>query len=136
MNTTQTRKKSISLIYRGFETSAQDAAKLFGVPASRFGNRGEPVKRGVKTLLTRSYVGFSVDFKNDHTLCDMLPVLLAHLGGLDHLCDVKNRIQPEFVEIHFDIPVSNADEMQDGYLSAGVIADIFRLKANLSLAFF
>lgn len=74
------RKKSVSLTFRGFERAAEDVAGLVGVKASRLGNRGEPVKPGVKTLLTRSYVIFSVDVESDCELNDMLHGAGLHAG--------------------------------------------------------
>lgn len=137
MNSTTSRHKSVSITLRGFDPSADEVATLVGVAASRLGNLGEAVKPGVKARLTRSYVIFSLDFLNDHELHKMLPELLAHLGGVSHICKIQNQIQPEFTEIHFDLPVSiGADESQDGYLPSAVISDVFKLKASLSFGFF
>ncbi|HEY1102451.1 MAG TPA: hypothetical protein VGE70_03420 [Burkholderiaceae bacterium] len=136
MNSMTTRKKSVALVLRGFDLTAQEVATLVGVETSRLGNRGEPVKPGVKTRLVRSHVGFAMEFSNDAELCDMLPALLTHLGGVDHLCRVRDQVQPEFSEIHFDLPVRESDELQDGYLSTTVIADVLQLRASLSFGFF
>jgi hypothetical protein len=130
------RRKSVSLTFRGFDITAEEVADLLGVAASRLGNRGEPVKLGVMTRLTRSYTIFSMDFVSDCELNDMLPALLARLGGLSHLLQVRNVVQPEFLEIHFELPVRESDEVQDGYLSEAVVADVFQLKASLSFGFF
>lgn len=130
------RQKTVSFLFRGFNLTAQEVATLVGVDASRLGNRGELVKPNVKTRLTRSYVGFSMDFPSDYALCDMFPALLAHLGGVDHLCRVRNQIQPKFSEIDFDLPVRQSDELQEGCLSTTVIADVFQLKASISFGFF
>ncbi|MDT7517136.1 hypothetical protein [Rhodoferax mekongensis] len=136
MNSTRDRKKSISLIFRGFDLTAQEVASLVEVMPSRLGNRGEPVKPGVKTRLVRSYVGFSMDFSNDYALCDMVPAFLAHLGGVDHLCQIKNQVRPEFFEIDCHLPVGGTDDIQDGHFPTTVIADIFKLGATLGLSFF
>jgi hypothetical protein len=136
MSSSFNRKKSVSLTFRGFEMPAEDVASLLGVAASRVGNRGEPVKPDVKTLLTRSYAIFSMDFPSDHRLNDMFPALLARLGGVDRLLQVRNEVQPEFFEVDFDLPVRASDESQEGYLSEAVIADAFRLKVSLSFGFF
>jgi hypothetical protein len=77
-----------------------------------------------------------MDFVSDCELNDMLPALLARLGGLSHLLQVRNVVQPEFLEIHFELPVRESDEVQDGYLSEAVVADVFQLKASLSFGFF
>lgn len=130
------RKKSVSLTFRGFDMASENIAILLGVAAARSGNRGELVKLGVKTLLTRSYTIFSIDFADDYELNDMLPALLARLGGVNRLLQVRNEVQPEFLEINFDLPVRKSDESQDGYLSETVIADVCQLKASLSFGFF
>lgn len=136
MSSSSNRKKSVSLTFRGFDIASETVANLLGVAASRLGNRGEPVKLGVQTLLTRSYTIFSMDFASDDELDDMLPALLARLGGVSRLLQVRNEVQPEFLEIHFDLPVRQSDESQDGYLSEAIIADVFQLKASLSFGFF
>ena len=136
MSSSSTRKKSVALTFRGFELAAEDVASLFGVEASRYGNRGEPVKLGVKTLLTRSYTIFSMEFASDYELNDMFTALLARLGGVSRLLQIRNEVKPEFLEIHFDLPVQTSDESQDGYLSETVVADLFQLKASLSFSFF
>lgn len=131
-----TRKKSVSLTFRGFDWTAQDVAILINATSSRLGNRGEPVRPGVKTLLTRSYVQYSMHFLDDHELCDMLPKFLTCLGGVEHLCQVQRKVQPEFSEFHVDLPVKESSESQDGYFSAADIVDISKLKASISLGFF
>lgn len=136
MNTTPEREKSISLTFRGFETPAQDVADLVGRVPKRVGNRGEPVKQGVKTPLTRSYAAFSMSFASDHALCNMLPALLEYLGGVEHLCRVRDQVKAEFVDIHFYLPAMTSDESQDGYLSTATMSDILRLKATPSFGFF
>lgn len=130
------RTKSVSLTFRGFDIASEEVARLMGVAASRLGNRGEPVKVGVRTLLTRSYTMFSMDFVSDYDLNDMFPVLLARLGGADRLLKMQEEVQPQFLEIHFDLPVRESEESQDGYLSETVIANVFQLKASLSFGFF
>lgn len=136
MSSPNVRRKSISLTFRGFALAAEEVVDLVGATASRLGNRGEPVKPGVKTLLTRSYAIFSMSFASDYELNDMLPTLLTHLGGLGRLVQIRNKLSPEFVEIHFDLPVAESEEPQDGYLSEAVVADISQLRASLSFGFF
>lgn len=130
------RTKSVSLTFRGFDMASEEVARLLGVAASRFGNRGDPVKVGVQTLLTRSYTIFSMEFAGDYDLNDMLPALLVRLGGADRLLKMRDEIQPEFLEINLDLPVRESEESQDGFLSAEVIADVFQLEASLSFSFF
>lgn len=136
MSSSPTRRKSVSLTFRDFNIAAEELVTLVGAAPSRFGNRGESVKPGIKTLLTRSYAIFSRDFEGGFELNDMLPALLAGLGGVDHLFQIRNQVKPEFLEIHFDLPVMKSDESQDGYLSEAVVADTFRLGASLSFGYF
>ena len=130
------REKSVSLTLRGFAAPAQDVADLVGRVPKRVGNRGEPVKQGVKTLLTRSYAAFSMSFANDHALCNMLPALLENLGGVEHLCQVRDEVKAEFVDVHFYLPAMTSGESQDGYLSGAAVSDIVQLKATPSFGFF
>lgn len=130
------RAKSASLTFRGFEIPAEDVARLAAIPASRLGNRGEPVKPGVKTLLTRSYILFSMDFASDADLNEMLPTLVARLGGVQKLLAMREEVRPEFLEFHIDLPTRTSEDSQDGYLLEAVIADLFRLNATISFAFF
>lgn len=136
MSSSSNREKSVSLTFRGFDVPAERVAELLGVAASRLGNRGEPVKPEVRTLLTRSYTKFSTNFASDHDLSDMLPTLFAQLGGVDRLLWLKEEVRPDFLDIHFDLPVRQSEDSQDGYLSEETIAAAFRLKACFSFGFF
>jgi len=130
------RKKSISLIFRGFNLAAQDVEALIGMTASRLGNVGDLVRPNVKTRLTRSYIGFTLDFQSSCELCDMLPALFNHLGGVDHLCGVRDKVLPEHFQIEFDLPTRTSEDVQDGYLPTDVIADVLKLRATLGFSFF
>ena len=130
------REKLVSLTLRGFDRTAQDAAALIGVIPSCLGNRGEPVRPTVKTLLVRSYVQYSMRFPDEYVLSDMLPDFLTYLGGVKLICDVQSQLQPEFSEFHFDLPVIESDESQEGYFSTADIADIAQLRASISLGFY
>ena len=77
-----------------------------------------------------------MEFASDYELNDMFTALLARLGGVSRLLQIRNEVKPEFLEIHFDLPVQTSDESQDGYLSETVVADLFQLKASLSFSFF
>lgn len=130
------REKMVSLTLRGFDCPAQEVASLFLVQSSKAGNCGEPVRPYVKTLLVRSYVQYSLRFASEHPLCEMLPDFLAYLGGIEHLCMVRKHVQPEFFEFHFELPVKQSMEPQDGYLATKDIEDIARLGASISLGFY
>jgi len=130
------RTKSVSITFRGFECTAEDVAGLMGVPATRLGNRGEPVKAGVKTLLSRSYVKFSREFASDQELSEMLPALFLYLGGTPRIKEVLDVARPEFVDISFDLPVRQSDDSQDGYLQEQSIREASELNASISFSFF
>ncbi len=136
MKSSIARSKSVALIFRGFELSVEEVEALVGVSATRCGTRGEPVRAGVKTLLIRSYVGYTHEFEDDCPLDDMVRSLLNKLGGVDHLCRVRAAVQPEFLEMDFKLPVKRSDEVQDGFLSPSVIASVFALQATVSFGFF
>jgi hypothetical protein len=136
MSSPQPRRKSVALTFRGFAVSVEELVALAGATPSRFGSLGEPVKLGVQTRLNRSYVIFSKEFESGFELNSMIPALLAELGGTDRICQLRDQVRPEFLEIHFDLPVMTADESQDGWLQETTIADAFRLGASLSFAYF
>lgn len=130
------RIKSASLTFRGFAAPAEDVIALVGVTPSLYGNRGEPVRPHVKTLLTRSYVIFSKEFGEGFELNDMLPALFEALGGVDRLRSLHEQVGSEFLELCIDLPARQSELSQDGYLSAAVIAEVHRLGASLSFAYF
>lgn len=130
------RTKSVSITFRGFQALAEEVASLVGVPAARLGNRGEPVKAGVKILLSRSYVKFSREFTDDQELSEMLPALFLYLGDTPRIKDILNVVRPEFVEINLDLPVRRSDDSQDGYLQGQSIREASDLNASISFSFF
>ena len=136
MNSMIARKKSISLIFRGFDLAVQDVEVLVGAPASRFGNAGEFVRPNVKPRMTRSFIGFTLVFQSNYELCEMLPALFNHLGGVDHLCEIRDKVLPEHFQIEFDLPAKESEDMQDGHLPIDVIADVLKLRTTLGFSFF
>lgn len=135
MTLKQIRFRSISLTFRGFELTPQEVESFVGVTATRLGNRGEPVKPGVKALLKRSVVKYSLEFSGGCRLDEMVPVLMQHLGGINHLCNVRDRVSPEFFEIDIVLPIKGSEEQEGGSLPPEVIADLYTLRASLSFQF-
>ena len=135
MNSKPARFKSISLTFRGFELPPQEVESIVGFPASTLGTRGKPVKPGVRTLLTRSFAYYSIEFPNGCRLDEMIPALLTHLGGVKHLCEVRDKVLPEFFEIDFVLPIKRSEEQEGGFLPPATIADVNLLKASLSFQF-
>jgi hypothetical protein len=108
---------------------------MIGVAASETGSQGEPVRPGVKTLLKRSFVRVSVEFPDGCRLDEMIPTLFARVGGVNHLCEIRERVSPEFLEIDLLLPVKDSDEQEGGFLPATTLADLNRLRATLSFQF-
>ena len=127
--------KSISLTFRGFDTPPQEVQAIVGVEASSLGSRGEPVRPGVKSLLKRSFAKFSVEFPSGCRLDEMFPALMAHLGGVHHLCDVRDQVRAEFFELDIVLPVKGSEEQEGGFLPPTIIADLYLLKVSLSFQF-
>jgi hypothetical protein len=130
------RVKSVSLNFRGLAGNADEVGALLGVPASMSGNRGELVRPYVKTRLARSYALFSKEFPFEFPLNEMLPALVKSLGGEENILRIKGRVQPEFLEVNFDLPSSSAEASQDGFLSEEVIATASRLGVSIGFEFF
>lgn len=135
MTLSQFRFRSISLTFRGFEFTPQEVESFVGVTATRLGSRGEPVKPGVKALLKRSVVKYSLEFPKGCRLDEMVPSLVQHLGGISHLCNARDRVLPEFFEIDIVLPIKGSDEQEGGFLPLEVIANLYTLRASLSFQF-
>jgi hypothetical protein len=135
MNSRPVALKSVTLCLRGFELTSQQVESIVGIAASGIGNRGEPVKPGVKTLLKRSYVSFSLEFAGGCRLDEMIPALLANLGGAAHLCEVRDQVAPEFFEFDIFLPIKGSVEQEGGFLSAATLGDLSLLRATLSFQF-
>jgi len=129
------RARSISLTFRGFELTPQEVESFVGVTATRLGKQGEPVKPGVKTLLKRPIVKYSLEFPYGCRMAEMIPALVQHLGGISHLCKVRDRVLPEFFEIDIVLPIKGSEEQEGGSLPSEVIADLYTLRASLSFQF-
>jgi len=127
--------KSAALCLRGFASTPQQVESMIGVTASETGSQGQPVRPGVKTLLKRSFVRVSIQFPDGCRLDEMIPALLARVGGVDHLIETIERVAPEYVEIDLVLPVKGSDEQEGGFLPATTLADLGRLRASLSFQF-
>ena len=106
--------KTASLTFRGFDVSPEDVESWLGVKATYLGVRGYPVRSGVKTTLNRSAASFSVESPNAVPLHEMIPALLAHVGGVDHLCNVRDKVKPEYLEIDLALPIKFSEEQEGG----------------------
>ena len=127
--------KSISLTFRGFELPPEEVEKLVGVKATRVLHKGAPVKPGVKTLAVRHAAKFELVFPAETELFKMVPAIMAHLGGVEHLVGVREKVAPEFVEVDVVLLVRNSEEQEGGFIETESLAALSRLGATLSLSF-
>lgn len=127
--------KSVALCLRGFELNPAQAEAIIGVSASELGARGEPVKPGVKSLLRRSFVRYSVEFSQDCRIDEMIPALWAYVGGFDKIKNATGKVKPEFLEIDLVLAVKNSDEQEGGFLPPETLAELSLLGASLTFQF-
>jgi hypothetical protein len=127
--------RSASLTFRGFELSPDDVESMVGVNAELLMLRGAPVKPGVATVARHSAAHFALHFSPSATLGSMIPALLNHLGGVDHLCAVRERVNPEHLEIDLSLSVKRSTEQEGGFIDASTLEDVCRLGATLSFQF-
>jgi len=131
----QTKTKIIKLTFRGFDISPAELESLVKITASRKATKGELRKPYLLTTWPRSFVSFKLEFDPHKRIAEMVPALLLSLGGIDHLCKVRDLVNPEFLEIDMFLPVRHSEEQEDGYFPLEVIRDICILRATLGLSF-
>ncbi|MGY2264540.1 hypothetical protein ACW9I4_04480 [Pseudomonas sp. SDT2931_S440] len=127
--------RSASLTFRGFALTLEDVESIIGAPSGLSGIRGKPAKHGVSTLLKRSFASYEVNFIEGCRLDEMIPKLLDSLGGVDHLSEAKQKINPDFFEINLVLPVKYSEDQEGGFLPPSTLAAIARLGATLSFSF-
>jgi hypothetical protein len=127
--------KSISLTFRGFESSPQEVESMIGISAFSSGMKGQVIKPGFGGTFKRSAVKFSIDFPNGCRLDEMFPALMLHIGGITHVCAVRNKVSPEFLEVDIVLPIKKSKEQEGGFLSNESITAISELGATLSFQF-
>jgi hypothetical protein len=127
--------KSTSLTFRGFDHDPVEVERLVGVQAQRLGTRGLPVKPGVFTLLTRSFAMFELSCTEDTSFDRALHDLLEHLGGVEHLLAVRQRVNPEFIDVCVTSGVRGSEEQEDSFVDPQTLGALSRLGAILSFMF-
>ncbi|WP_284449837.1 hypothetical protein [Spongiibacter tropicus] len=127
--------KEVSLTFRGFEKSPSEVVNLIGVEPSYIGTKGDPVKPGVKTLLRRSAVKFTVSFKEEVRLAEMIPAILEYVGGVNHMRKVSDVIKPEFIEVNLVLPVKYSEEQEGGSIDSKHLGALNAIGASLSFEF-
>lgn len=129
------KARSVSICFRGFDVPPSQVESIVGIPATLTGKKGDSVRPGVSAILKRSFVHYSVDFPGGSRLDEMVQTALDRLGGVQHLCEVRDRVQPEFLEIEIMLPVKHSEEQEGGLLSNAVLTEMVKLHASLSFGF-
>jgi hypothetical protein len=83
----------------------------------------------------RSAAQFEVEFTDEILIVDMIPALLAHTGGVEHLRLVRDQVLPEFLEINLLLPIKSSVSQDDGYVASETLQDLCHLGATLGLGF-
>ncbi|MBC7685496.1 MAG: hypothetical protein H7176_09745 [Bdellovibrionales bacterium] len=78
---------------------------------------------------------FEIEFTDETLIVDMIPAILAHAGGVEHLCSVRDQVSPEFLEVNLVLPIKHSDSQDDGYVDSETMQDLSRLGATLGLSF-
>jgi hypothetical protein len=129
------KPKSIAICFRGFELSVDEVESFMGKIASSKGSQGGPVKNGVKTILKRSFVRYSMDVNDECRLDEIMPRLFESLGGVKAISSVRDKVLPEFVDVDITIPVKGSEDQEGGFISRETLADLTLLCATLSFRF-
>lgn len=85
--------------------------------------------------MKRSFVRFSLGFPDGCRLDEMIPAILAHLGGTNHLREFIDQIKPELIEVDIRLPVRSSDEQEGGFLTPSTLTKLSPLGASLSFQF-
>ncbi len=128
-------KRSASLTFRGFLLSPEEVESLVGTKAVLLAQSGQPMRPGRPNVWARSAAKFKIEFEDNVPIVDMIPAILAHAGGLEHLYAVRNQISPEFLEIDLVLPIKKSEAQEDGYVDVPTLQELAHLQATLGLSF-
>jgi hypothetical protein len=128
-------KRSASITFRGFLLSPEGVERLVGVKAVLLAQSGQPMRSNRANVWLRSAAKFQVEFTDETRIADMIPAILAHAGGVEHLCAVRDQVLPEFLEINLALPIKHSEAQEDGYVEAETLKEMGRLGATLGLSF-
>ena len=128
-------KKSASLTFRGFSVNPETIQSLVGVQAKLLGLQGSPMRPGRPNVWQRSVAKFEVEFTENFPISEMLPSLFEHIGGIEHLCSIREKTSPDFFEIDMVLPVKSSNEQVDGFITTETLADLYRLQSTLGFSF-
>ncbi len=129
------KQKIAALTFRGFEVDPCQIEQMLGVKANDIGRRGSLVKPGVRTPLKRSFARFSIEIDINSRLDQVVPSLLAYLGGVEKIRSVRDVVLPEFFELDITWPVKSSDEQEGGFFPASVVSDLCHLQCAVSFGF-
>lgn len=108
---------------------------LVGVEAVLLAQAGQPMRPNRRNVWLRSAAKFEIEFTDETLIVDMIPAILAHAGGVEHLCSVRDQVTPEFLEVNLVLPIKHSDSQDDGYVGSETLHDLSRLGATLGLSF-
>ena len=128
-------KRSASLTFRGFLKNPEEVERLVGAKAVLLAQSGQPMRPSRPNVWLRSAAKFQVEFDDSALIVDMVPAILAHAGGLEHLCAVRNQVSPEFLEINLVLPIKFSEAQEDGYVDVQTLQQLAQLGATLGLSF-
>ena len=124
-----------SLTFRAFEMPPTQVESLVGTPATELGLVGTSRKLGTRPL-QRSFASWKVIFPDNTSLDEMIPTLLASVGGADRVQAVQEKVKAEFLEVDLAMWVKDSDEQEGGFIDPKTIAMLARLGATLSLGLY
>lgn len=124
-------KRSASLTFRGFLKSPEEVQSLVGVKAVLLAQSGQPKRSNPLRVWPRS----AVEFEDDALIVHMIPAILAHAGGLEHLRAVRDQVSPEFLEVNLVLPIKHSEAQEDGYVEVKTLQELAELGATLGLSF-
>lgn len=64
----------------------------------------------------------------------MIPAILAHVGGLDRVRAVLEKISLEFLEVNLVLPIRYSEAQEYGYVEVHTVQDHGELGATLGLS--
>jgi hypothetical protein len=129
------RLQSISLVLRGFDATPEDVEALIGLAAKKIGHKGERRIPNREVTWPRSFVRYEIRFQNRTHVRDMVPALIEALGGVDHLKMVRDKINPEFVELDLLLPVKDSEEQEGGDFPPEVLQQVVKIGASIGFSF-
>ncbi len=112
-----------------------EVERLVGISATELGIAGTPRKTGTRPL-QKSFASWQTEFEDLTRLDEMIPSIISHVGGSDHLAAVKNAVSPEFVEINIAMWIKDSEEQEGGFIDSVSIRMLAEIGASLSFGFY